>query len=187
MTRQSVARRYAHALFDVVQKRGTVESAGRELAGFRDVVAGHDDLRRVLESPAVPAPKKHAVIEALLAADGETSPEIARLLLLLADSDRLMLLADIALAFDARAMQARRIVPADVVTAVPLGDERRAALAAALGRAAGCDVTITERVDPSIVGGVIARVGSMVFDGSVARQIERMRLRLLAAGESVNS
>ena len=55
-----------------------------------------------------------------------------------------------------------------------------AALAAALGRAAGGDVTISERVDPSIVGGVIAKVGSVVFDGSVTTQLARMRQKLVA-------
>jgi F-type H+-transporting ATPase subunit delta len=63
---------------------------------------------------------------------------------------------------------------------VPLVGGSRAALAAALGRATGSAVTITERVDPGILGGVVARVGSLVFDGSVTHQLEKMRQKLLA-------
>ena len=68
------------------------------------------------------------------------------------------------------------------MTAAPLTDDRRAALARALGQAADCEVTIKERVDASIIGGVVARVGSRVFDGSVLRQVERLKERLVSAG-----
>jgi F-type H+-transporting ATPase subunit delta len=64
------------------------------------------------------------------------------------------------------------------VTAHPLTDGPRAAIVAALGRATGAEVTMTERVDPGLVGGLVARVGSLVFDGSVTRQLERMRQTL---------
>jgi F-type H+-transporting ATPase subunit delta len=77
-------------------------------------------------------------------------------------------------------MAARNVVTAEVTTAVPLSDAHRTALAAALGKAVDREVTVTERVDPSIIGGVIARVGSVVFDGSVTRQIERMHETLVA-------
>jgi F-type H+-transporting ATPase subunit delta len=100
------------------------------------------------------------------------------LLRLLADRDRLGLLAEVGHAFAERLLELRRVVPAEIVTAVPLGETRRAALAEALARATGRTVTITERVDPAIIGGVVARVGSLVFDGSITRQIERMREQL---------
>jgi F-type H+-transporting ATPase subunit delta len=61
---------------------------------------------------------------------------------------------------------------------MPLDQSKRDAIAAALGRATGMQVTLSERVDPEIVGGLIARVGSVVFDGSVLRQVERLRDRL---------
>jgi F-type H+-transporting ATPase subunit delta len=179
MTPRSLARRYAGALFDVVQKNGTVEAAGRDLGAMVELVAGHESLRTVFQSSGVPPQKKRGVLEAILAASGPVAGEVRRLLLLLADRDRLALLTDIAGEFAARAMAARRVLPADIVTAVPLGDARRAAVAQALSRASGCEVTVHERVDPSIIGGIIARVGSVVYDGSVTRQLEKMRHRLL--------
>ena len=180
MTLQSIARRYAAALFDVVQKTGTLDRVERDLAMLTELIASHDGLRKVFATPAVPAQNKRAMVDALVAAAGDLAPETSRLLTLLADRDRLGLLTSIAAAFADRALAAKNIVRAQVVTAAPLGDQTRAALSHALGKAAGAEVIVTERVDPSIVGGVVAQVGGVVFDGSVTRQVERMREKLLA-------
>jgi F-type H+-transporting ATPase subunit delta len=179
VTPRAAARRYAGALFDVVRTGGDIERANRDLAAFRDLVVQHAELARVFETPAVAPQKKRAIVEQILAAASDISPEVGRLLVLLADRDRLVLLPVVAEAFAARVLDARRAASADVVTAVPLGEAARAALAQALGRAVGRDVTIRERVDPSIIGGVVARIGSIVFDGSVVRQLDRLRERLL--------
>lgn len=179
MTPRTAARRYAAALFDVVSRTGDIDRAERDLAAFADLVAGHRELHKIFETPAVPAQKKRAIVEALFAAAGDASIEVRRLVLLLADRDRLGLVSGVAAAYAARVMQAKKIVPAEVVTAVTLPDGSRRALAQALGKAAGGEVRMTERVDPAILGGVIAKVGSVVFDGSVTHQVERMRQRLL--------
>lgn len=174
---RAIARRYAVALFDVLGAHGDLDRAGRDLATIAGVVSGHAELQKVLETPAVPPSKKRAIVDALLK-DSGVMAEVRRLMLLLADSDRLTLLPEISQAFAERLMELRRIVPAEVVTAVPLEPSDRDALAAALGRATGTQVTLTERVDPEIVGGLIARVGSLVFDGSLTRQVQRMREQL---------
>jgi F-type H+-transporting ATPase subunit delta len=180
VTARSVARRYAAALFDVAAKAGALDAVERDLA-TAVTLASHDELRRVFDNPAIGVQKKRALVDALLAASGSVQAEVARLLRLLADRDRLMLLPEIGAAFAARLMDERRVVPAEVVTAVPLGDTRKAALAEALGRATGRTVLLEERIDPSIIGGVVAKVGSVVFDGSVTRQIERMGGRVREA------
>lgn len=180
MTPRMVARRYAAALFDVVSRSGDVDRTERELGALVDLVAGHAELGRIFETPLVPPARKHALADAILRAAGGVSDHVARLVLLLADRDRLGALADVSAAFSARAMQARRVVPVEIVTAVLLADSQRAALTTALGRVTGSDVTVTTRVDPAIIGGVVARVGSVVFDGSVTRQIERLKEKLLA-------
>lgn len=178
MSARSVARRYAVALFDVAQKAGAEERAGQDLAELARTIGGHAELGRVLASPAVPAGVKRTVLTALMDASGITSGEVRRMVAMLADRDRLGLMPDLAAAFAERLMDARQIVRADVVTAVPMSAANRVALAAALGRASGKTVTMTERVDPSIVGGVVARVGTFVYDGSVTRQLERLREQL---------
>jgi F-type H+-transporting ATPase subunit delta len=178
MTLNAIARRYAAALFDVVRKRNTIERVEQELNAIRDLVASHDDLRRVFDTPTVPAPKKRAIVDAVLASAGGVSDETRRLFEMLADRDRLVILPALAAAFSERAMQSRNVVAAEVTTAVPLPAGKRDSLVAALGRATGGAVTMTEKVDPSIIGGVVAKVGSVVFDGSVTRQLQRMREQL---------
>lgn len=179
MTLQAVARRYAAALFDVVQKTGEIDRTERDLSAVRALVDGHTDLHRVWESSGVPPAKKRALVDALLAGGLDVSPAVARLLQMMADRDRLMVWSALVDAFNDRVKRARNIVTGEVVSAVPLGETRLNALADALGKASGGRVTLSEQVDPSIIGGVVARIGGVVFDGSVTRQIDRMRSRLL--------
>jgi F-type H+-transporting ATPase subunit delta len=180
MNAQPVARRYAAALFEVTEKAGSADRAGQDLADLGRLVDGHAELRHVVESPTVPAAAKKAVFAAIMEAAGITSSEVRRLVGLLADRDRLTLLPQLAEAFAERLNEAKRIARAEVVTAVPLTDGTRAALADALGRASGRTVTVSERVDPSIIGGIIARIGTFVYDASVAGQLGRLRARLTA-------
>lgn len=178
MTLQAIARRYAAALFDVTKSNSTLDAAQAGLASFAALVAGSPELTAVFASPAVPAHKKLSVAQTLVA-QLNAPQEIQRLITALGDRDRLGLVKDVASAFDAKVRQEKHILQAEVTTAVPLSAERTAALASALGQALGGTVTIEPRVDPSIVGGVIAKVGSLVFDGSVTRQLERMKTDLL--------
>src|SRR6185312_9724678 len=95
MTPRAIARRYAAALFDVARQHGEVDGIGHDLAAIRSLISGHPELRQVLDSAAVPAPKKRAVVEALLSAAGTVRPEVRRLLTMLADRDRLVLINEL--------------------------------------------------------------------------------------------
>jgi len=178
VTAASIARRYAGALFDVTRKAGTEDRAGQELSTLASVVTGHAELRQVFETPALPPQVKRSVLTALVSQMGPISGELQRLLDLLGERDRLGMIPVVASAFTERLMQARKILPAEIVTAVPLSEASRTALVGALAKAVGTQVTISERIDPAIIGGVVAKVGSVVFDGSVTRQLERLGQRL---------
>jgi F-type H+-transporting ATPase subunit delta len=183
MTPGAIARRYASALFDVAQKAGTLEKTRASMAMASAMLADHAELRAALESPAVSSQKKRAVIEALLPLAPDLGADVGRLLLLLAERDRLAHVSAIARAFDDRVMQEQGVIDATIVTAVPLSADCQAALAAALSKAADGEVSrvrIDARVDPSIIGGVVARVGSVVYDGSITRQLEKIKSRLVA-------
>ena len=184
MTPVTAARRYARALFDVVLKQnGDLDRTGQELEGFAQLVAGNHGLQTVMTNPAVPAAKKRALVDALLKQAGHVSDPVARTFALLADRDRLGLLPHLTRAFNERVMDHRQIVRAEVTTAVPLDADRTKALADALGRATGRQVLLDQKVDAKILGGVVARVGSVVYDGSVARQLERMKEQLVESGQ----
>ena len=180
MSARSVARRYAAALMDVTRKAGSEERAGEELAELSRTISGHKELENVLASPTVPATVKRDILASLMDATGVAAEEVRRMVGMLVDRDRLAALPELAAAFAEQLLDAKKIVRADVVTAVPLSPSGRAALAEALGRATGKAVTMTERVDPAIVGGVVARIGTFVYDGSVTRQLERLRDTLTA-------
>lgn len=181
MSARSMARRYAQALFDVAVRGNRAAAVESDLSGFTELVRRSPELAAVFATPTVPARKKRALVEALFEATGEqVAPEVTRLVAMLAERDRLGMLGDVLAAYQDRVMDAARVVPAEVVTAVPLPEDRKQALAEALGRATGRQVTISDRLDPSILGGVVARVGSLVFDGSVVGQLARLRQRLSA-------
>jgi F-type H+-transporting ATPase subunit delta len=180
MSLRSAARRYAAVLFEVVQAKGDLAKAEGELQSFVTLVEGHRELQAVLAHPAIAALKKRELVEQILNAIPDISNEVRRLLLMLAERDRLGSLPDVAAAFTERLMAHRKIMNAQIVTASALPDGQRAALAQALSTAVGADVRLKESVDPSIVGGIVARVGSVVYDASLTRQLEKMRQQLLA-------
>jgi F-type H+-transporting ATPase subunit delta len=180
MSARALARQYANALFDVAQKNGQVQQVQEALSGFSALVASSGDLTRIFGSPAVPSSRKQALVQGLVASAANVPDEVGRLLGLLADRDRLTLVDEVAAAYHDRVMDADQVVRAEITSAVALDEGARSNLERALSQALGRRVTMTERVDPAIVGGLVAKVGSVVFDGSVTRQIDRLRDRLLA-------
>lgn len=184
MTSRAAAARYARALFDVVrtESRGDADALGavqRDLDGFAQLVTTHEGLSRVLVNPAIPAAKKRGVVEALVGRAGGMSPVLAKLLLLLAERDRLVLLPELTAAYRDRLMEHLQIVRAEVTTAVALPPDRVQALQRSLARATGRQVQLGTRVDSAIIGGAVARIGSTVFDGSVTTQLERLKQKLV--------
>ena len=181
MTSHAIAARYARALLDVAVAEGDPVRAERELTEFAGVVSGHEGLTQVLENPAVPSTRKRAIVDELLR-DSGFQPAVLKVLQLLADRDRLRVLSGIAEAYRERLMDHQRVVRAEVTTAVPLPADRLLALEQAVAKATGKQVKVSTRVDPSILGGVVTRVGSVVYDGSVVRQLERVKEQLVEQG-----
>jgi F-type H+-transporting ATPase subunit delta len=170
---------YAKALFEVAVAERRSEAIGQELASVVRVVEGHDDLGRVLTHPAVPPRAKRELVEHV-ADEAHVAPPLRRLLVLLAERDRLALLPELRDAYHQRLLQHLGIIEAHVTTAVPLPADRVSALAKGLEQATGKQVRLTTIVDSAIMGGVVARLGSHVFDGSVTRQLERLREQLVS-------
>lgn len=177
MTMRSSAARYARALLDVAIKESDPERAEQELASFVGVVQQHEELQRALANPVVSAADKRAVVQQVLDRMRPATP-VGKLLLLLAARGRLALLPHILDVYRERLMEHRNVLRAEVTTAVALSPERVAQLRQRLAAATGRDVTMTTNVDASIIGGVVTRIGSTVYDGSVATQLARVKDRL---------
>ena len=179
MTNKTAANRYARALLDVaIKEQADLDAIDRDLAQFAQMFTDHPALAKVLLNPAVPLPRKRAAIADLLAL-AKPSPILGKLITLLADRDRLVLIPDLLLAYRDRLFDYRKVVRAEITTATPLPDGRAATIEQRLAQATGSKVLLSTRTDPSIIGGVVARIGSTVYDGSVTRQLERMRERLI--------
>jgi F-type H+-transporting ATPase subunit delta len=179
MTTRASAARYARALFDVALAETDVEQAGHELSSVGALWHQHPDLQRVLTNPAVPAARKTAAVEELLLLLRLSSP-VAKLLLLLAERDRLALIPDMVEVYRERLMEHQHVISAEITTAAPLAAERLGQLQQRLARATGRTVTLTTKVDPQLIGGVVARIGSIVYDGSIATQLTRFRDRMIS-------
>jgi F-type H+-transporting ATPase subunit delta len=179
VTNKTAALRYARALLDVaVKEKADLEQIEHELAQFADLFKQYPLLEKVLLNPAVPVPRKRAAVADLLG-HANFSPITSKLLALLADRDRLVLVPDLLAAYRERLLDYQNVVRAEVTTSVPLDAQRASAIQRGLANLTGRTVTLATKVDPLIIGGVVARIGSTVYDGSVTRQLEKMRERLV--------
>jgi F-type H+-transporting ATPase subunit delta len=181
VTNRTAATRYARALVDVALKEqadlATIESQLDALVALFDQ---NDALRKALLNPAVPVPRKRAAVADIIAL-ANLLPVVAKTFALLAERDRLAILTDIAEAFRQRLLDLRNVVRAEVTTTEPLSADRLQAIQRSLAAATGRTVNLTSRVDPAILGGMVARVGSTVFDASVTSHLQRIRQRLDAS------
>jgi F-type H+-transporting ATPase subunit delta len=178
VTNKTAAIRYARALLDVaVKEQADLELIENELSQFADLFTQYPLLGKVLRNPAVPVPRKRAAVADLLA-QTKFTPIVTKLLTLLADRDRLVLVPDLLAAYSHRLLDYRGIVRAEVTTATTLDKDRADAIQKGLSALTGRTVLLATKIDPSIIGGLVAQIGSTVYDASVTRQLEKMKERL---------
>jgi F-type H+-transporting ATPase subunit delta len=178
VTHRTAAGRYARALLDVATKEAAdLETIGRELDDFLSFFAQQPALEHLMLNPAIPAPRKRAAMEQITAKSGFTTL-VAKLLVLLADRDRLALLRDVAAIYHDALADRQNIVRAEVTSAEPLSPERVQSIERQLAAVTGKRVAMSTKVDAAVIGGVVARVGSTVYDASVATQLKKIRERL---------
>lgn len=181
MTSATIVNRYAHALADVIVAPGSEvppSDAVAQLRTFHACASEVPDLQAVLASPAVQKVRKRAVIRAIAAALG-LQRIILNFLLVLSDRRRWAALHEIIEVLDAVLDDHLGFERVQVRTAYALSDGQRDELSRELERIAGRKVRVSSEVDPELIGGVTARVGSTVYDGSVRGQLAKMRQSLL--------
>lgn len=177
MNRQTrSARRYAQALFDIAVDRNAIDSWSTELSRLSDLTT--DPLAaRVLATPGGNLPSQRRAIDTIA---GPLSPEVGRVVDLLLERKRGLLLAPLAEAFAELVREHRGILRADVTTAVPLSDRERQLVGTRLQQHFGKTMELHLEVDPALLGGVVARVGDQVLDGSLRGGLRRLRQQLAA-------
>jgi F-type H+-transporting ATPase subunit delta len=174
------ATRYAKALADVVATTDAALSPAEVVSQLRaidEIINSSQDLRNALASPAVPPSRKRAVMARLIQPLG-VSNRVRNFLYVVIDHRRIHEFASIIEAFEALADERMGLVRADVITATELNETQRAALGTQLSRLAGKQAKLRFTIDPAVMAGVVARVGSTVYDGSVRGQLQRLRIKL---------
>lgn len=176
--RGSIGRRYARALFSVGVDKGNFETLGQELENLAQLYASSLELRQTLENPVFKASQKRAILEKILPRVA-SSRLVHNFALMLLERNRIAALPMIARAFQELTDLQLGRVRATVVSAKPLDVITESEIQRALERRTGKTVIMKSEVDPGLIGGVVARVGSLVFDGSLRTRLATLQQRIL--------
>ncbi len=174
----AAVRRYAQAVFEMADEQGTLDQWEADLSrlagAFEDPT-----IAAYFESPQVPATQKRETAEQILGA--EAQPFARNLVGLLIERGRIRFLPQIYQDFHDRRLERQGIAVGEITTAVPLGPEELDLVRQRLSTLVGKDVELRTAVDPEIIGGIVARVGDQLIDGSVIGQLQKLRERLAMA------
>lgn len=179
MVEGSIARRYAKALLEIGREEGVVDKLGDDLARFaRQLGGGTNELANVMANPVFTLAERRAVLDRCTPGLA-LHPHCINFLRLLLDKDRFAALTDIVREYRALADAEAGRVRATVTTAAELSPTTRDAVARALAQATGKKVVLDSRVDPALLGGLVAQVGGRVYDASLRTRLERLQLSLV--------
>ncbi|HZI93802.1 MAG TPA: ATP synthase F1 subunit delta [Patescibacteria group bacterium] len=179
MSANDIGVNYATAFIDSLKTAEDLQKAGDDLETFSGLLEQLPALTRVLENPGMPLERRKGILEEVLS-KLNPHPVSNRLFRLIIEKGRVRQVKDIAEAFAELKAARVNVATAEVVTATPLDNAGRAAWEKSLARLTGKKVTITYKTDSDLIGGALTRVGSTVYDGSVKRQVERIRGILLS-------
>lgn len=177
--RGASARRYAEAVFELAAEQGKLDEWGNDLATIAGFI-GEADVARMLSSSRVPGSEKLRLLEAGLK-QATFQPEAWNLVQLLHARNKLLLAPQIQRAYQEMADERRGVAHATVTTAVPLSEDERAAITAQLAQITGKRVDVTAQVDEGIIGGMVARIGDQLIDGSTRSRLVALKRRIAAA------
>jgi F-type H+-transporting ATPase subunit delta len=177
MSVQAVARRYASALADVLSEQGDAGKIQRELQAWEEMLQANANLREVFANPTIPLEQKRAVLKRLLEVTKPTTTT-ANFLKVLLQNQRLTELSAINLKLTQVLDERAGVVAATVTTARAMPDSTRNDLKTTLTKLTGKNVRIDFTTDPNLIGGVVTRIGSTVYDGSVRSQLQEMKEKM---------
>lgn len=180
--RSGVAGRYASALFDLAKEQGSIDEVAEALRGFTAMLDQSADLRRLVKSPVFSSEEQIKALDPILAA-AEISGVAANLIRLVATKRRLFVLPDIIAEYGRLHDAAKGLVRAEVTVAGPLAEHHESALREALaGVVGGKSVDLDVKVDPSIIGGIVVKLGSRMLDASLKTKLNSIRTRMKEVG-----
>jgi F-type H+-transporting ATPase subunit delta len=172
-----VAGRYANALFDLAVEDKSVAKTGEALTAFLAMIDGSDDLRRLMASPVFKAEQQSLSLEAI-ADKAKISGLALNFLKLMSANRRLAAVPDAIRGYQALVAKSKGETSAEVISAETLSPKHITDLKAALKAAVGSDVALTTKVDPSLLGGLIVKVGSRMMDNSLKTKLQNLKVSM---------
>jgi F-type H+-transporting ATPase subunit delta len=172
-----VAGRYASALFELAHEQNRLDEVDRDLGKFQSLLDQSDDLSRLVKSPAFAAEEQQRALGAVMdwAAIGATTGNFLKVV---TRNRRLFAAEDMIKTFRGLLARHRGEVAAEVKSAVALSNEQMAALKAKLKSSFGKDVRLDTKVDPSLLGGLVIKIGSRMFDSSLRTKLANLKVVL---------
>ncbi len=178
MSSLTVARRYAAALADVAIANGEERAVQEELIGWEKMIDSSPLLKEALANPTVPYEQKRRLLEELIERT-KVRPTTANFFRVLLKNQRLTDLSEIIRRFAFVLDERAGVVAAQVTTARPVPEEAKRLLLEKLKLVTGKEIRLTFATDEAVIGGIVTRIGSTVYDGSVRTQLEEIRLKLI--------
>jgi F-type H+-transporting ATPase subunit delta len=176
-----IALRYAHAFSSVVTSQKIDPAAAQQqLKDFSDTFQGSRELREVLMNPAIAGEQKLKVLDAIAGKLGML-PQVRNFIAVIMDRQRLAELDEILAEYHAVAGEQSGMAEAEITSAHAIGETDRIALEAKVAKLAGGRIRAIYREDPSLLGGVVVRIGSTVYDGSIRAQLQQLKQKLVSA------
>jgi F-type H+-transporting ATPase subunit delta len=177
LSSQTIARRYAAALADVITEQGEEREVRAELSQWEQMLAANPLLLEIFGNPTVSYEQKQKVLSELIART-KVRPTTANFLRLLLKNQRLAELSHVIAKLSQMLEERAGVISADVISAQPLTAATTAALSSRLSQITGKRVNLNFATDESLLGGIVTRIGSTVYDGSVRNQLERLEEEL---------
>ena len=178
MSEETVARRYSAALADVVVKSGETDTVRGELAAWNDMFGENPNLANIFSNPAIPHLDKEKLLSELIARSKPTRTT-SNFLRILLRNGRLTEISRINERFSSVLEERSGVVAAKITSARELPDGERAEFLSNLQKVTGKRVNINYAIDPDLIGGVVTRIGSTVYDGSVRTKLENLKEQLV--------
>jgi F-type H+-transporting ATPase subunit delta len=180
-TVSGVPGRYATALFELAQETNAVDAVGADLAQFQRLLDESKDLTRLVRSPVFSAEDQISALDAVASQAGISSLAL-NFIKLVAKNRRLFVLSDMIRGYQGLVAQSRGEITAQVTSAEELSDKQITELKAAIKASAGRDVQLSTKIDPTILGGLIVKVGSRMVDNSLKTKLQNLKIAMKGIG-----
>ena len=177
MVTGSLARRYARAVMELGQASGNLDKMASDLRSLAKAMKDSDELQTVLTNPAIRRNDRRKVLDGLLQRIG-SQPHTKNLVYLLLDSERLSSVQGISREVDTMIQAKSGHISAEITSATPLDSAQVQQITIALEKLSGKKVDVVKKEDPALLGGVVAKVGDVVYDGSLRTQLHAIREEL---------